>query len=149
MVLTLIFITIDREKMVWCLSSHTAFALCAVFSGIAMLLIVSWSWHVHHMLPAHSKHTKSLCLRCPCSNIIGTCLPMNISKLTSFFPTDWVTRLWSCLDGLTTIRLYCDVIPSSYLPSQLCCYTHVSACVFTESHMQLHCHSDATNWFQL
>ena len=52
-------------------------------------------------------------------------------------PTNWMTALWSCSDGFTTFRMYCNVVHCSCLSSRLCCFTQVSASVVTESRMQL------------
>jgi hypothetical protein len=60
------------------------------------------------------------------------------------------------LDGFTTwyviFNLGCDVIHTNYLPSWVYCSTQATAGVFTELNMHLHhlhCHSNATNGWQL
>ena len=69
---------------------------------------------------------------------------------------NWSITLLSRLDRVTNwyapCELQCNVSHTSYFPSRLYCSTQVSASVFTVLNMQLHhlhCHSNATNRFQL
>jgi hypothetical protein len=69
--------------------------------------------------------------------------------LTSSAPRNWITTVWSCLDGFTTwysiFKLCCEVVCTSYLPSWLS-YTSVCQCVYEEkrtaapSVLQQRCH---------
>jgi hypothetical protein len=59
--------------------------------------------------------------------------------------------VWIDSQSVMPFLSYCNA-GTSYLPSQLCCSTQVSVCLFTDSDMELHhlhCYSSTTYRFQL
>ena len=142
-----------------CLSLCIAFWTLAVFSGLATVwacprldLCLMCCMDVQNMW---SQSTTVVFDTHAAPQTVLMCLWISSGQYPST-PRNWITALWSCLNGFTTwyalFNLGCDVIHTNYLRNSAYCSTQVSAGVFTELNMHLHhlyCHSSVRNGWQL